>query len=122
MSLLLKRLALVAVALVVAAGLLEVGARAFDGGQREARAGRLFDGTSGDPEVPQAQALDDQRTMLHPYFGYIVDPRAPGINPYGFFRRPPLTTRGPDRYVIAFFGGSVADQVFALGQGGPATA
>ena len=34
--------------------------------------------------------------MLHPYFGYVVDPRAPGINPYGFFRRAPLTTRSPD--------------------------
>ncbi|HSP99068.1 MAG TPA: hypothetical protein VL049_17735 [Candidatus Dormibacteraeota bacterium] len=117
MSLLLKRLLLVAAALVAAAILLEIGARLLDGGQRTARASRLFDRPDQDPEVPQAQALDDQRIMLHPYFGYVVDPRAPGINPYGFFRRAPLTTRSPDRYVIAFFGGSVADQVFALGQG-----
>lgn len=117
MSLLLKRLLLVAAALVVAAALLEVGARLLDDGQRAARASRLFDRPDEDPRLPQAQALEDQRTMLHPYYGYVVDPRAAGINPYGFFRRPPLTTRGPDRYVIAFFGGSVADQVFALGQG-----
>jgi hypothetical protein len=115
-GLLLKRLLLVAIALLVAAAVLEMGVRLTDGEARAGRASRLFDRPDEAAEVPQAQALDDQRIMLHPYFGYVVDPRAPGINPYGFFRRSPLTTRSPDRYVIAFFGGSVADQVFSLGQ------
>lgn len=116
MPLLLKRLAVVAAAIVFAAGLLEIGTRLVDGGEQAGRASRLFAGPAGDAEVAQAQALEDQRIMVHPYFGYVVDPRSPGINPYGFFRASPLTTRSPDRYVIAFFGGSVADQVFALGQ------
>jgi len=115
-GLILKRLLLIAAALLVAAALLEVGVRLVDRGARVERASRLFDRPDQDAEVPQAQALDDQRTMLHPYFGYVVDPRAKGINPYGFFRTSPLTTRSPDRYIIVFFGGSVADQVFALGQ------
>lgn len=115
MALLLKRLALVTVALLVSALLLELAARLL-AGDPVARAARLFNPTGDDPGAPQAQALDDQRIMLHPYFGYVVDPRAPGINPYGFFRAAPLTTRAPDRFVIAFFGGSVADQVFSLGQ------
>lgn len=117
MGLLLKRALLVLAALAAAALILEGGTRLADRGQRAARASRLLGGAGDDAAIPQAQALEDQRIMLHPYFGYVVDPRAPGINPYGFFRASPLTTRSPDRYVIAFFGGSVADQVFALGQG-----
>ncbi|MBX3027759.1 hypothetical protein KF840_22925 [bacterium] len=116
MPLLLKRLAVVAAAIACAAGLLEIGTRLVDGGARAERAGRLFASAADDAELPRAQALEDQRIMAHPYFGYVVDPRSPGINPYGFFRASPLTTRSPDRYVVAFFGGSVADQVFTLGQ------
>lgn len=116
MPLLLKRLTLVAAAVVIAAVLLETAARLTAGDQTAARASRLFDPAGDDPAEPQAQAIDDQRIILHPYFGYVVDPRAPGINPYGFFRTAPLTTRGADRFVVVFFGGSVADQVFALGQ------
>ena len=115
MTLLLKRLLLVLGALIAAGVVLEIGARLLGGGQQVARASRLFD-TPDTDAVPQAQALEDQRTMLHPYYGYVVDPRSPGINAYGFFRREPLTTRDPHRYIIVFFGGSVADQVFALGQ------
>ena len=117
MPLLLKRLVLVLFALVAAVLILEIGTRLIDGEQRRARASRLFDAPGVDADVPQAQGLEDQRTMLHPYFGYVVDPRAAGINPYGFFRASPLTTRSPDRFIVVFFGGSVADQVFALGQG-----
>lgn len=116
MGLLFKRVALAAAAILFAALLLEIGTRLLAGGETTARAGRLFNPAGDDPAEPQAQALDDQRIMLHPYFGYVVDPRAPGINPYGFFRASPVTTRSPDRFVVAFFGGSVADQVFALGQ------
>jgi hypothetical protein len=111
-----RRALLVGGALIAAMVLLETGTRVLDRGDRAARAGRLFGAAGDDAEAPQARALDDQRIMLHPYFGYVVDPRAPGINAYGFFRAAPLTTRGPDRFVIVFFGGSVADQVFALGQ------
>ncbi len=110
----LARLALVCAAVLVAALVLE-GAARLAGGPMAGRAARLF-AAGGDDEPAHAQALEDQRVIVHPYFGYVVDPRAPGINAFGFFRDPPLTTRTPDRLVVAVFGGSVADQVFALGR------
>lgn len=106
--------ALVLGAVLIAALVLEIAAR-LTGGSHAERAARLF-ATGADDEPPRAQALEDQRIIVHPYFGYVVDPRAPGINAFGFFRTPPLTTRSPDRLVVAVFGGSVADQVFSLGQ------
>lgn len=112
--LVLTRVALVLAAVFVAALALEIGARLL-GGAADERAARLF-ATGADDDPPRAQALEDQRVIVHPYFGYVVDPRAKGINAFGFFRDPPLTTRAPDRLVIAVFGGSVADQVFALGR------
>jgi hypothetical protein len=112
--LLLKRLLLILLAVAVPLLLLELGARLAT--DHAASAERLLHDAGDADAAPRAQALDDQRVMLHPYFGYVVDPRAPGINPYGFFKAPPLTTRTPDRLVIGFFGGSVADQVFSLGR------
>jgi hypothetical protein len=125
-----KRLLLALAASVLGIAVLEVGARFVYGSYRRQpfdRAelvGRLHAGDADDDarttgSGPQpAGALQDQRVILHPYFGYVVNPTTPGINKYGFFRAEPITTRGPDRVVIAFFGGSVADQIFNLG--GPA--
>ncbi len=114
--LLLKRLALIAVALVASLALLELATRAVLRLDRVAVAERLRHQAGEVEAAPRPQALEDQRVMLHPYFGYVVDPRAPGINAFGFFRDPPLTTRAADRLVVAIFGGSVADQIFVLGQ------
>ncbi len=60
--------------------------------------------------------LPDQPVIIHPYFGYVVNPEAQGINQYGFFQDPPLTDKSSDAIVIAIFGGSVADQVFYMSQ------
>ena len=114
MPLLVKRLLLVVAALALPLALLELGARlAVD---RAGLADRLLHDAGDADAAPRAQALEDQRVILHPYFGYVVDPRSPGINRYGFFHAEPLTTRTSDRFVIGFFGGSVADQVFSLGR------
>lgn len=111
--LVIKRLLLVLLALALPLLALELGLRLAT--DHAAIAARLVHQAGDADAAPRAQALDDQPVMLHPYFGYVVDPRAPNINPYGFFKAPPLTTRTPDRLVIGFFGGSVADQVFSLG-------
>lgn len=114
MRLLAARLALLLAAVAAALLILEGVARLRV--DRAALADRLRHDAGEAGAAPRAQALEDQRVILHPYFGYVVDPRAPGINPFGFFREPPLTTRSPDRLVVAIFGGSVADQIFALGR------
>lgn len=60
--------------------------------------------------------IPDSNVIIHPYYGFIVNPESPGMNRYGFFEREPFTERGPDRYVILILGGSFADQVFYLGK------
>jgi hypothetical protein len=108
-----KRLLLIATALLLSVAGLEVVARL--GIDRRAAAERLLQDDGDVDRAPRAQALEDQRIMLHPYFGYVVDPRSPGINRFGFFHDEPIMTRAADRFIIAFFGGSVADQVYSLG-------
>lgn len=44
------------------------------------------------------------------------DPASYTLHPSSFVFAFLTALRGSDRFVIAFFGGSVADQVFALGQ------
>ncbi len=61
-------------------------------------------------------AVPNQPVILHPFFGFVINPSAKGINDLGFFRESPLTKRSPDKRSIIFFGGSVADQVFYMGQ------
>ncbi|MEO8604926.1 MAG: hypothetical protein ABI629_20330 [bacterium] len=114
MPLFVKRLLLVVVAGAILLVLIEGYARLVV--DRGAVADRLLHDAGDADAAPRAQALEDQRVILHPYFGYVVDPRSPGINRFGFFNNEPMTTRTPDRFVIAFFGGSVADQVFSLGR------
>jgi hypothetical protein len=53
--------------------------------------------------------------VIHPYFGFVVNPDRGGINPWGFFRTSPLARREPGKAVVIIFGGSVADQLFYLG-------
>lgn len=71
---------------------------------------------AGEIERLQSANVPDQPVILHPYFGYVVNPDRRGINRYGFFRIAPLTKRGPDTAVILISGGSVADQFFTMGQ------
>ncbi|MGH7789526.1 MAG: hypothetical protein ACRERC_21825 [Candidatus Binatia bacterium] len=117
-----QRLLLLLVASAVGVLLLEGGARLVYRSYRHEPLDRAaaFDRLAGagaeEGAVAGPGAVQDQRTIIHPYFGYVVNPDTPGINPYGFFRAAPITTRTPDRLVIAFFGGSVADQIFVLGQ------
>ena len=82
------------------------------------RARLLTDRVEGEePEDAAARlaTVPDQPVILHPYFGFVINPEKSGVNEFGFFRRSPLTARAPDKVVIALFGGSVADQVFYLG-------
>lgn len=73
------------------------------------------------PVEPQLTALKnaeipDSNVIIHPYYGFIVNPESPGMNRYGFFEQEPFSARGPDRFVILILGGSFADQVFYLGK------
>ena len=117
-----KKLLVLLLASVLAVVLLEVAAarlytrvtqRPFD--RAEARA-RLLAGAPVEPDVPAPAAVTndprvaDQHVIIHPYFGYVVDPSTPRVNSFGFFGPEPLTTRSRDVAIIAVFGGSVADQ------------
>jgi hypothetical protein len=124
--LLFKRLLLLLAASSLGIAVLEGGARLFYRSARQQPldraeiASRLYDGdadAAAELEIaaPTDEAIQDQRVMLHPYFGFVVNPTMPGINKYGFFRAEPITTRSPDRVVIGFFGGSVADQIYSRG-------
>lgn len=126
MSVLGKRLLVGLVATLFGIVLLELGARlvyrsysrrGFDRAELTARLadGQVEDADAALPAAAGAGAVEDQRVIIHPYFGYVVNPTMPGINKYGFFHAGPMTVRGPDRVVIAFFGGSVADQIFRHG-------
>jgi hypothetical protein len=66
--------------------------------------------------APRAVGVPDQPVVLHPFFGFVINPAGRGVNEFGFFRDSPLTRRSPDKRSILFTGGSVADQVFQLGQ------
>jgi hypothetical protein len=88
------------------------------------RVGAPDEGGDGSAEERLDKRLDalknieipDHNVIIHPYYGFIVNPESPGINRFGFFEDEPFTQRGPDRFVIAIFGGSLADQVFYLGK------
>jgi hypothetical protein len=84
---------------------------------RERLTARRFaeDGTGG-AEASKDETPPDQAVVLHPFFGFVINPTAKGVNEFGFFRREPLVKRSPDKRTVIFFGGSVADQVFYLGQ------
>ncbi len=89
---------------------------------REEIRGRLLGRSVDEPAASAASeaqadaAVPDQPVILHPFFGFVINPAAKGVNELGFFRDNPLTRRSPDKRSIIFFGGSVADQVFYLGQ------
>lgn len=87
---------------------------------RERLTARRFAADAGEGEgdtAPQDGTPPDQAVVLHPFFGFVINPTARGVNDFGFFRGDPLIRRSPDRRSVVFFGGSVADQVFYLGQG-----
>ena len=74
----------------------------------------------GAPAEPERRHRRRRRTIraspisaviIHPYFGYVVDPARRASTAYGFFGPEPLATRSPDVALIAVFGGSVADQL-----------
>jgi hypothetical protein len=119
----LKILFLFAGSCVVFAGLLEMGStfiyRAYRGVpfDRDAVRQRLNADLKNEMEVHALDggpAIADQPVILHPYFGFVINPEKSGVNEHGFFRASPLTVRSPEKVVIAFFGGSVADQVYYM--------
>jgi hypothetical protein len=82
------------------------GAKADDGdAQLETQLGALKNA-----EIP------DSNVIIHPYYGFIVNPESPGMNRFGFFEQEPFTKRADDRFNILILGGSFADQVFYLGK------
>jgi hypothetical protein len=94
---------------------------------REAIRGRLLEervqGTAAD-DLPASMAgeveemkdanVPDAPVILHPYFGFVVNPDLPGVNEDGFFQASPLSEANPDTIVVVFFGGSLSDQVFYM--------
>jgi hypothetical protein len=121
---LVKNLSIFVGSCIVFAGLLEIGSTAiyrvyrgvpFDRAElrRRLNADRFETGIEVDAGAGDA-AIADQPVILHPYFGFVINPEKSGINEHGFFRASPLTKRSPGKVVIAFFGGSVADQVFYM--------
>ncbi len=66
--------------------------------------------------APRDAAVPDQPVILHPYFGFVINPEQRGVNELGFFSVSPLEPRSGDELIVVFFGGSVADQVFYMGQ------
>jgi hypothetical protein len=71
---------------------------------------------AGEVERLKGANVPDQPVILHPYFGFVVNPERRGINRYGFFRDDPLTKRSAENAVVIIFGGSVADQFFTMGE------
>lgn len=92
----------------------------------EVQARLLTDRTSGSPierlapelaerlEKIRTANLPDAGVVLHPYFGFVVNPDTAGINTYGFFADSPLVAAAPDTFTVALFGGSLTDQVFYM--------
>jgi len=60
--------------------------------------------------------IPDAPVILHPYFGFVITPSSGGINDYGFFADSPLVHPEAQTVTVAIFGGSLADQVFYMGQ------
>ncbi|GJL83392.1 MAG: hypothetical protein DHS20C01_30260 [marine bacterium B5-7] len=63
--------------------------------------------------------------ILHPYMGYVVDYHDLECPGYGFcdrkmkkFKNAPLTPKGPDDFIVAVFGGSVAYQTIMVSSHG----
>lgn len=128
----LKNVLLLLVSSVLGVALLEAGAgfvystytkTPFSKGEVQSR---LLANDSGlamdDPELAEeigrlkGTNVPDQPVIIHPYFGFVVNPERRGINRYGFFRDAPLTRRTAEKAVVVIFGGSVADQFFSMGE------
>jgi hypothetical protein len=127
------RLLLLVGSLAAGTVLLELGAaavyrrhhgHAFDRAEVQARL--LTDRASGSPirrlapelaerlEKIRTANLPDAGIILHPYFGFVVNPTAGGVNRYGFFAEPPLVEPHANAFTVALFGGSLTDQVFYM--------
>ncbi len=129
MSALAKSLAVLAVACVVGVMALELGAgllyrmvrgEGFSRTEVQARllvdrVGQERDESDDSAELPRDDAVPDQPVILHPYFGFVINPGYRGVNDQGFFRDSPLTRRAPGKLIVLIMGGSVADQVYYLG-------
>jgi hypothetical protein len=60
--------------------------------------------------------VPDSPVIIHPYFGFVVNPTQRGVNKHGFFQADPLAEKEPNSVVVMFFGGSLSDQVFYMAQ------
>ena len=56
------------------------------------------------------------KEIVHPYLGYVYDPRVEQSSPYGISDVSPVQHRTPDTIIIGIFGGSFADDI-AYGSG-----
>ncbi len=75
-----------------------------------------FDAETEEEAAQDDAAVPDQPVVLHPFFGFVINPAGRGVNDFGFFRDDPLIRRSSDKRSILFTGGSVSDQVFQFGQ------
>lgn len=129
------RLLLVIASVAAGALLLELGGaavyqrlhtRPFDRTELQARL--LTDRASGSPirrlapelaerlEKIRTANLPDAGIVLHPYFGFVINPTTGGVNRYGFFADAPLLEPDANAFTVALFGGSLTDQVFYMGR------
>ena len=51
------------------------------------------------------------KEVVHPYMGYVYDPRVETSTPYGISDVSPVQKRSPDKVIIGIFGGSFADDI-----------
>jgi hypothetical protein len=51
------------------------------------------------------------KEVVHPYLGYVYDPRVERSSPYGISDISPIQRRSPDKVIIGIFGGSFADDI-----------
>ena len=59
---------------------------------------------------------DDGETLIHPYLGYIYNPKKKNATDFGFNdKKSPLQNEGKDRIIIGIFGGSVAEMFYVFG-------
>ena len=63
----------------------------------------------GQADVPARLRI--HKEIVHPYMGYVYDPRVEQSSPYGVSDVSPIQHRSPGKVIIGIFGGSFADDI-----------